>query len=800
MRAWILWFALLAPAIATAQTGELEGTWLLINDQGQPSYIAFKGDLAIYRNRLSTVTVNNSKHHSDTAAEAAEIETFLADNQRTEQLSDAAAEVFVDRLDLPDMDDATRAAGTNELSDAFRKRLRERLQGLLDRLQDAAKNGDGTLTRLDLTFISAGDYSGEVDERRADISVSGDRLYLMINGRIWTYDRTSALRGEKRAEWNRRGHRAFERRLDEEYNRLFSQCVSLQRNEQPVEICRANRDRMAEFGVQLRPEFVLERYRDFDKPSETETAFWKNQLPESGAWSSTFPALDYCFDGHSTGESREAFTDRLAARGFMDTMWRMTLVSNAPLEKPRNWTQAEYMQWAPPSDQLFGSRQGAVFFRADGVLGYGSRFEGLHFDPRDRWSYENGEIRITWYNGTFESRIPLMRDGQMRGTTNFALAENIYLDLVLGNYDLLTKMQNPQSHPDYARLLPFAESSTCGDVGLSTTVVEEEGNPEPSVDWPTRAPNAFPTHWWGRTEMTDGSEHPDADTWEEMQRGAFYHLNESGVVGVNINQPAGYGYDKSAQWKVEGQTMRWTWTNWDTFEFELPASFDTEISAVGRNNPQYRMVLNPTDLLEPGTRRRAVGQTEKADAPEPARAPETVTTAPATKPTLAPHVEPEPPPPPQPTLAGCWKWSNGLKISLLEDGTAVNGIARGTWRAVSGGFEIEWPPIEDTLTLSDNGSRFDGKGLFGVTFSGARVGAGSGINGQWRRQDGVVLEFRADGSATAGSLNGAWERRDAKRYSVSWPVTDTISMSADTNRLDIVNQFGKATALRDSGC
>ena len=803
MRVWILGLALLAPAFSTAQTdrlpADLNGTWLLKNDQGQPSYIAFSdGNMAIYRGRLSTVALNASRRHADAAAEVAEIEAFLADDTRAEQLTDRAAQMFVDRLDLPEMDETAKAEGTSEVSASIRQRLQERLERQLIRLRDAAAKGDGTLTQLDLNFTYPGELLNEFDRRRADIAVSGDRLYLTIRKRVWIYDRTSALTGEARAEWDRRGRRGFEYYLANEYDRLFYRCVRLERDDQPVEDCRAYRDRMADFGVELRPEFVLERYRDFDKPGEIEMAFWKNQLPGRVNSSATFPELGYCFDGRSTGETREAFMDRLAADRFRNTLWRLQIISSSPGEKPRNWTQEEYIAWAPEWGRSFGSVQGPAFLRADGVLGFSKGFEGIAFDPRNRWSYENGEIRLSWYDGAFEARIPVQSNGPSRGKTTFVLGKDIRLELVLGSYDLLAAMVHPESHPDYERLLPYAQSATCDSVSLSSAVAETALNPEPDIEWPTREPDAFPTHWFGRTDMSDGSEHPDAKIWEGMQRGGFFHLNDNGVIGVNIERPAGYGYDKSARWNVEGRTLTLSWSTSDTFVFELPASYDTEISAVGQKNPQYRLVLTPADLLEPGTRRRAAVRksTEQASAPSP----DAVAALPAEVPTAAPPAESESPAPPKASLAGCWRWSNGARITLMEDGTAVNGIFRGSWRSLSTGYVIQWPPIEDTLTVSGDGDRFDGKGFFDIPFSGTRMTAGDGLTGQWRRQDGVVLDFRTDGSVTAGSLRGRWTQQAPSRYTVSWPVRDVVSMSDDGERLTIVNQFGKATATRGSGC
>ena len=227
------------------------------------------------------------------------------------------------------------------------------------------------------------------------------------------------------------------------------------------------------------------------------------------------------------------------------------------------------------------------------------------------------------------------------------------------------------------------------------------------------------------------------------------------------------------------------------------------------------MVLTPTDLVDPQTRRLRVAATEEAAAeahvvaaPEAVSEPETVVepSAIAEAETPEPNEEPEPAiesiaNPTAAALVGCWQWSNGARIAIDDQGVATNGPVRGQWRSLDAAnrFEIEWPPIEDTITLASNGRSFDGVGLFGVRFSARRLDEGSGLAGRWQRHDGVVLELAADRTATAGTLSGGWSG-SGNSFRIEWPLIDEVTLSEDGERLDVSNQFGEATATRRSGC
>ena len=594
-----------------------------------------------------------------------------------------------------------------------------------------------------------------------------------------------------------------------------------QRSDLPFDECRAHRDKIAAFGVELRPEFVLERFRDFDKPADAEVAFWRNQFAGSANWSATFPALDYCYGANSSWGTVPDFMADLAGKGFANTLWRLSMFGVVPGEKPRNWTEQEYFEWATGDQPLGSMSAAAIFLRSDGVLGFSPSFEGIGFDPQNRWSYADGVIRLTWNDGAVEVQLEVADFYNVRGTTNLALADQAFAQLVLGNHDLLTKMTYPDQHPDYERLRPYAESWRCDSEELTTAITVQTPEPEPEIDWPTRPPHAFPAHWHGRFDMTDGSELSDPDAWAEMQAGAFYYLlgsdsSRRGRLGTNTGAPTSYAYDSGTRWEVDGETMTWRWEQFDTFVFELPDSYTGTISAVGQQNPQYTMVLTPTDLLDPQTRRLRVAAAEEStvvaevvaasDAmPESVAEPATIA---ETEVSDTPEQNDESNLPVESVanpvtaaLVGCWQWSNGARIIIDEEGVATNGPVRGQWRSLGAAdrFEIAWPPIEDTITLSSNGRSFDGVGAFGIRFSATRLSGDAGLAGRWQRHDGVMLDFAADGAASAGPLRGTWSGSGGT-FRVEWPLIDEVTLSGDSERLDAVNQFGQVTATRRPGC
>ncbi len=798
-------------ADVSAVLAELNGVWTLENDRGETSYVAFAGSpFAIYRGRLSEVDITAIRRYADAEAEAAGLQQALDNSEDLSEVSDRVGDVLVGRIGESQLDEAARERARTEASASINARLRGRLERLRQIMADAVEHGDGTLTTINIGFSSAPDLVGELNRRATALAYSGNRLYFVIRERIWIYDRVSTLSGQSAGDWPDGGRSAWEHGLSFEYTRLYQRCVVYQRSELPLDDCRAHRDGIAAFGVELEPEFVLERFRDFDKPTEAEMTFWRNRMPSRDTWSDTFPVLDYCYGAASSPGTIKDFVSELAGTGFKNTLWRLSLISNAPFEKPRNWTEQEFHEWAPGADQPLSSLQGAIFLRADGVLGFGPYFDGLGFDPRNRWTYSGGTIRLSLNDGSIEVQIPIADYVNAEGTTNLALAKRAFAALVLGNYDLLTKMPYPERHPDFERLKPFTESQRCDTGDLTTALAEPTPEPEPEVDWPTRKAGAFPTHWHARTDMTDGSEDPDPERWAGMQAGAYYYLlgadsARSGRLGVNINAPTGFAYDRNASWEVSGSTMTWRWSQFDTFVFELRDDYTGTISAVGQKNPQYTMVLTPTDLLSPQTRRLEVAAAPDAVA---AQAAETSSTAAVRNPEPEPEPEPEPVPVVQPpaavepaTLIGCWRWSNGARIRIAADGVAANGPVRGQWRSADAPnrFEVEWPPIEDTITLASNGRSFDGVGAFGIRYTATRIGQGDGLSGQWRRQDGVVLNFAGDGAASGGPLRGRWSG-SGDSFRIEWPLIDEVTVSKDGERLDAVNQFGRVTAKRQPDC
>jgi TIR domain len=74
-------------------------------------------------------------------------------------------------------------------------------------------------------------------------------------------------------------------------------------------------------------------------------------------------------------------------------------------------------------------------------------------------------------------------------------------------------------------------------------------------------------------------------------------------------------------------------------------------------------------------------------------------------------------------FAGVWLWSDGLTVTVSEDGSIADGISRGKWHSVGGeAYRIEWAnfPV-DQLAMSSDAQTLSGRNQFGNTVGGRRV-------------------------------------------------------------------------------
>jgi len=155
------------------------------------------------------------------------------------------------------------------------------------------------------------------------------------------------------------------------------------------------------------------------------------------------------------------------------------------------------------------------------------------------------------------------------------------------------------------------------------------------------------------------------------------------------------------------------------------------------------------------------------------------------------------------TLTGCWNWSNGGYIVIAANGKARNGAVKASWKTVDkvkGRYMIIWPPITDTLTLSKNGKALSGSNSFGSPVSAKRkTGTSASLFGRWQWSNGMAVNIHPDNTVSAGFFHGKL-KKTGKHWNIEWPVDDAIILSADGNNLNIQNQFGALTAVRDTGC
>lgn len=67
-------------------------------------------------------------------------------------------------------------------------------------------------------------------------------------------------------------------------------------------------------------------------------------------------------------------------------------------------------------------------------------------------------------------------------------------------------------------------------------------------------------------------------------------------------------------------------------------------------------------------------------------------------------------------LTGSWTWWNGATVVMDSDGNITAGPISGEWKVVSKGarqYALTWPPPEDVVTVSADGTRLEGANQFG---------------------------------------------------------------------------------------
>ena len=75
-----------------------------------------------------------------------------------------------------------------------------------------------------------------------------------------------------------------------------------------------------------------------------------------------------------------------------------------------------------------------------------------------------------------------------------------------------------------------------------------------------------------------------------------------------------------------------------------------------------------------------------------------------------------------PAIAGFWRWSNGVVVTIGADGRFSVGTISGRWQATrQGGYALIWPDPVDTVTLSSDQQRLSGSNQYGVHVSATKM-------------------------------------------------------------------------------
>jgi hypothetical protein len=77
-----------------------------------------------------------------------------------------------------------------------------------------------------------------------------------------------------------------------------------------------------------------------------------------------------------------------------------------------------------------------------------------------------------------------------------------------------------------------------------------------------------------------------------------------------------------------------------------------------------------------------------------------------------------------PDFPGTWKWGELVTVVVNADGTANLGPLAGSWvlaDAARGIYRVTWPPMEDSVQLSQDGTSIRGMNQYGAVVSGTRL-------------------------------------------------------------------------------
>jgi len=77
-----------------------------------------------------------------------------------------------------------------------------------------------------------------------------------------------------------------------------------------------------------------------------------------------------------------------------------------------------------------------------------------------------------------------------------------------------------------------------------------------------------------------------------------------------------------------------------------------------------------------------------------------------------------------PDFPGIWQWGGAVTVIADGRGSVTLGPLTGRWQLADRGqrlYRVTWPKIQDTVTMSDDGSRLQGVNQYGAAVSGVRL-------------------------------------------------------------------------------
>ncbi len=169
-----------------------------------------------------------------------------------------------------------------------------------------------------------------------------------------------------------------------------------------------------------------------------------------------------------------------------------------------------------------------------------------------------------------------------------------------------------------------------------------------------------------------------------------------------------------------------------------------------------------------------------------------------TNPPAEPGVRNTPPPGEAPSsgvdpVVGCWRWFNNAPVSINSDGTMTTGPFTAHWRLANAAqriYHFTWPDAVDSVVMSPDGRTISGGNQYGIPMNAARLTPGTELAGAWRWYNGVIVNILPNGTFTAGTTGGRWQRT-AAGYALTWPPpVDTVTLSSDHRRVSGSNQYG----------